>query len=278
MPEKFPTSFAMLAVAPSASLPVALTIAGSDSGGGAGIQADLLTMAANGVYATSAITCLTAQNPDGVTGLFPVAPEFVVEQARQVARFFELGAIKTGMLLNVAIIEAVAAFAEEKKNTPFVLDPVMVATSGARLLEENAVEALREKLFPLASLITPNLDEAAILLGTRPAIEPEAMREDACLLAARLGRPLLLKGGHANTSNLQDVLAFPDGQSHIFKAQRQVRTDTHGSGCTLASAIAAHLALGKPLVAAVKAAHDYLQQGMRVPVQVCGQSYIAHLR
>ncbi len=262
----------------SAPLPVALAIAGSDSGGGAGIQADLLTMAANGAYATSAITCLTAQNPEGVSGLFPVAPDFVVEQARQVTRFFQVGAIKTGMLLNAAIIEAVAGFVEENVTVPLVLDPVMVATSGARLLEESAVEALREKLFPCAALITPNLDEAAILLGHRPAIAPEAMQEDARRLADKLGRPLLLKGGHADTPELQDVLAFPGGVTQIFRAKRQAKTNTHGSGCTLASAIAAHLARGKSLSHAVVDAHAYLQQGMRRPVQVCGQAYIAHLR
>lgn len=261
----------------SASLPVALAIAGSDSGGGAGIQADLLTMAANGVYATSAITCLTAQNPDGVTGLFPVAPDFVVEQSRQVARFFALAAIKTGMLLNAPIIAAVASFVRENCATPFVLDPVMVATSGARLLEESAVAALQAELFPLASLITPNLDEAAILLGARPSTEPEAMREDARRLADKLGRPLLLKGGHADTPELQDVLAIPGGETRIFRAKRQVQTNTHGSGCTLASAIAAHLAQGKSLIQAVADAHAYLQQGMQAPVRVCGQRYIAHL-
>ena len=277
MPEKNPNAFAMPDKFSSAPLPVALTIAGSDSGGGAGIQADLLTMAANGVYATSAITCLTAQNPDGVTGLFPVAPDFVVEQARQVTRFFQVGAIKTGMLLNAAIIEAVAEFAEENATVPLVLDPVMLATSGARLLEKSAVAALQEKLFPLAALITPNLDEAAILLGHRPATEPEAMQEDARRLADKLGRPLLLNGGHADTPELRDVLAFPGGETQIFRARRQAATNTHGSGCTLASAIAAHLARGKSLAQSVADAHAYLQRGMQDPVQVCGQRYIAHL-
>ncbi|MDR2981771.1 MAG: bifunctional hydroxymethylpyrimidine kinase/phosphomethylpyrimidine kinase [Puniceicoccales bacterium] len=259
------------------SMPVALTIAGSDSGGGAGVQADILSFAANGVYAASAITCLTAQNPAGVSGLFPASPDFVLEQARQVARFFKLGAIKTGMLLNAEIIGAVAEFVDEHKEVPFVLDPVMVATSGARLLEESAIEALQTKLFPKATLITPNLDEAAILLGHRPADEPNAMIVDAQALARKLGRPLLLKGGHAGTPILQDVLAVPDGTVHVFKAPRCEDTDTHGSGCTLASAIAAHLALGRSLSNAVEAAHAYLQEGMVAPVTVGERHYIAHL-
>ncbi len=261
----------------TASLPVALTIAGSDSGGGAGIQADLLSFAAAGVYGATAITCLTAQNPAGVTGLFPVAPEFVLEQARQVARFFKLSAIKTGMLLNAGIIKNVAAFIRENPATPFVLDPVMVASSGARLLEENAISALRKELIPLATLITPNLDEAAILLGSRPAGNPPAMTADALRLAQRLGRPLLLKGGHAGTETLYDVLALPDETTKIFEAARREKTDTHGSGCTLAAAIAAQLALGKTLPDAVGAAHAYLQKGIHAPVRVAGKEFIAHL-
>ena len=223
-------------------LPVALSIAGSDSGGGAGIQADLLTFAANGVFGTTAITCLTAQNPDGVTAVQSMPAEFVSEQIHQVHRFFALGAIKTGMLFNTEIIEAVAAFVQTHPEIPLVVDPVMVATSGARLLEESAIEALQARLLPQASLITPNLDEAAVLLGRRPSTVPE-MEAAAAELAAKVGVPVLLKGGHLEQEReLVDILATADGNCSAFTALRIDKVNTHGSGCTLSSAIAANLA------------------------------------
>lgn len=257
-------------------IPAVLTLAGSDSGGGAGIQADLLSFAANGVYGTTAITCLTAQNPAGVSGLFPVSPEFVLEQARQVARFFPLGAIKAGMLLNREIIGAVAVFVREQRAVSFVLDPVMVATSGAQLLENAAVSALCEELFPLATLLTPNLDEAAILLGRPAAVSFEKMQDDARELREKFGCAVLLKGGHRNTEILRDVLVTRDGRERVLEARRRAATDTHGSGCTLAAAVAAHLALGKPLPEAVAAGHAYLQAGVHAPVRVGGREFIAH--
>lgn len=255
-------------------LPAALTIAGSDSGGGAGLQADLLTFAACGVFATSAATCLTAQNPAGVSGIHAVPPEFVREQAEQVVRFFPVRAIKSGMLLNAGIIRAVAAFLRAHPHIPYVLDPVMVATSGARLLEEDAIGALTAELAPLATLVTPNLDEAAILLG-RPT-RADTRAADAVALAHRLGTAVLLKGGHAGTETLTDILATPDGRTRDHHAPRHPGINTHGSGCTLASAIAAHLALGKPLHAAVAAAHAYLHHGIRHPLRIAGETFIAH--
>ncbi len=260
-------------------IPVALTIAGSDSGGGAGIQADLLTFAACGVYGTTAITCLTAQNPGGVSGVHAAPGAFVREQAEQVARFFPVAAVKSGMLLNADIIGSVADFLNAHPKIPYILDPVMVATSGARLLDETALSALREKLAPRAALITPNLDEAAVLLGRRPAGSPPGQTDDALALAQKLGVAVLVKGGHATgTDTLTDVLATPTGAARIFSAPRHPRIDTHGSGCTLASAIAAHIALGLPLGDAVAEAHAYLHRAIGEPVRVAGHEYIAHLR
>ena len=257
-------------------LPVALSIAGSDSGGGAGVQADLLTFAANGVFGTTAITCLTAQNPDGVSGVAAIEPEFVAEQARQVFRFFDVRAVKTGMLFNAPIIAAVAALLGARRGLPVVVDPVMVATSGATLLQPEAVAAVREQLLPLAALVTPNLDEAAVLLGRRPGDEA-AMRAGALELARRFGVPFLLKGGHLGGTRLVDVLARPDGGTERWSGERIEGVDTHGSGCTLSSAIAAQLALGRPLLEAVAAGRDYLRRGMERGAVAGGRKFIAHL-
>ncbi len=257
-------------------LPVALSIAGSDSGGGAGVQADLLTFAANGVFGTTAITCLTAQNPDGVSGVAAIAPEFVVAQARQVFRFFKVRAVKTGMLFNAPIIAAVAALLREHRGVPVVVDPVMVATSGAALLQPEAVAAVQEQLLPLAALVTPNLDEAAVLLGRRPE-SSAAMRVGALELAQRFRVPFLLKGGHLGGDELVDVLALPDGLSERWVGRRIEGVDTHGSGCTLSSAIAAQLALGRPLIEAVATSREYLRRGMARGVATGGRKFIAHL-
>jgi len=257
-------------------LPVALSIAGSDSGGGAGVQADLLTFAANGVFGTTAITCLTAQNPDGVSGVVALEPEFVAEQARQVFRFFAVRAVKTGMLFNAPIIGAVAGLLREHREIPVVVDPVMVATSGAALLQTEAVAAVSAQLLPLAALVTPNLDEAAVLLGRRPGDEAE-MRAGALELAKRFGVPFLLKGGHLHGNELVDVLATPDGGLSRWAGLRIEGVDTHGSGCTLSSAIAAQLALGRALSDAVAAGRDYLRRGLERGAAVAGRTFIAHL-
>lgn len=257
-------------------MPVALSIAGSDSGGGAGIQADLLTFAANGVFGTTAITCLTAQNPDGVTGIEAMPADFVRQQIEQVHRYFTIGAIKTGMLFNDEIVGAVSGFLEDHPDIPVVVDPVMVATSGAVLLHEKAISALQLKLLPRAAVLTPNLDEAAVLLGSR-ANTAEGMKKDALRLASTVGVPVLLKGGHLEgTPDVVDVLAFPDGTIREFSAKRIENVDTHGSGCTLSSAIAARLALKDNLVQAVGEALGYLRGGMRQPLQLNGRAFIQH--
>jgi hydroxymethylpyrimidine/phosphomethylpyrimidine kinase len=260
----------------SANTPVALSIAGSDSGGGAGIQADLLTFAANGVFGTTAITCLTAQNPDGVTGIEAMPAAFVREQIEQVHRYFSIGAIKTGMLFNEEIITAVSDFLEAHPEIPVVEDPVMVATSGAVLLHESAIAALQLKLLPRATVITPNLDEAAVLLGSRPKSVPE-MERAAVKLATSTGVPVLLKGGHLEeTDDVIDLLAFADGATHEFSARRIENVDTHGSGCTLSSAIAANLARNWELIQAIGEALTYLRRGMRQPLTLNGRPFIQH--
>lgn len=256
--------------------PVVLSIAGSDSGGGAGIQADLLSIHANGCFPTTAITCLTAQNPDGVSSIEVMPADFVHAQIKQVADYFNIKAIKTGMLFNADIINTVAEFVSQIPQTHLIVDPVMVATSGAVLLQEDAVEALKNNLMPLASLITPNLDEANVLLGHRPQNAQE-MVEAARELAQRSNTAVLLKGGHLETeSQLVDVLAHADGTTQSFKNNRIRSIHTHGSGCTLASALAARLALGETIETAVKEALNYLQNGMRQPVYLNGTPFIRH--
>ena len=255
----------------SRALPVALSIAGSDSGAGAGVQADLLTFAAQGVFGTTAITCLTAQNPRGVSGIQACPAAFVVEQCTQVATHFQPTALKTGMLLNAEIVLAVAGFIKTA-GIPAVVDPVMVASSGATLLAPDAIAAVRTQLIPLAALVTPNLDEATILLG-RKALGGKA---EACELAKMYGVPFLLKGGHAEGDDLTDCLAWPTGETKIFAARRALKVDTHGSGCTLSAAITAQLAKGKGLSEAVTIAHAYLQGAIHGPIQVAGLNCIRH--
>lgn len=232
--------------ASSRELPVALSIAGSDSGAGAGIQADLLTFASQGVFGTTAITCLTAQNPHGVSGIQASPAAFVVEQCTQVAAHFHPKALKTGMLLNAEIVIAVAGFIKAS-GIPAVVDPVMVASSGATLLAPDAIAAVRTRLIPLAALVTPNLDEATILLGRKSL----GGTDEALELAKAYGVPLLLKGGHAEGDDLTDCLAWPTGETKVFQARRAPHVDTHGSGCTLSAAITAQLAKGKSLSEAV---------------------------
>ncbi len=261
---------------PSNEQPVALTIAGSDSGGGAGIQADLLTFAAHDVFGTTAITCLTAQNPDGVTAVEALPAAFVREQIAQVHRYFHLGALKTGMLYSAEIIAVVADFLRGQRAIPAVIDPVMIATSGAALLQADALAALRDRLLPLAAVVTPNLDEVAALLGERPET-PAAMAAAGRSLARTHGVPFLVKGGHLAGDDLTDVLATPDGAIQTFAGPRIAGVDTHGSGCTLSAAIAANLAKGFPLQAAVVAARAYLQRCMQPGLALGGRRFIKHL-
>jgi hydroxymethylpyrimidine/phosphomethylpyrimidine kinase len=245
-------------------VPIALTIAGSDSGGGAGIQADLKTFAALGAFGTSAITAITAQNPDGVSAMQGIEPDVVGEQIRQVMSYFRVQAVKIGMLFSSEIIQAVAAALAEQlpagkqAPVPIVVDPVMVATSGARLLNEDAVKALCDQILPRASLITPNMDEAAILSG-RPVEKDEELEPAAKAISERFGLPVLVKGGHLkNSEEAVDVLW--DGKSAEFFATTFLQHATpHGTGCTLSSAIAVYLLRRFPLADAVSQAKHYMQ-------------------
>ncbi len=254
--------------------PVVLTIAGSDSGGGAGIQADLLTFSACGVFGTSAITCITAQNPGAVTKVDVMSAELVAAQLEAVSSYFKLAAIKTGMLFTVDIIEVVEAFVAANPEVPLVVDPVMVATSGAVLLRDDARAAVR-KLLARSTVHTPNLDEAAVLLGWQPDSE-EAMLRAAHELVALSGQAVLLKGGHLPGDELVDVLVTAAGTSKTMRRRRIEEVNTHGSGCTLASALAAGLAKGQDLTTAVDLALSYVEKGMRQPIEIAGEQFIAH--
>jgi len=217
--------------------PVALSIAGSDPSGGAGIQADLKTFSALGVFGTSVLTALTAQNTSGVTGVHVVPTEFVTQQLETLVADVRLDAVKIGMLANAEIIGAVAAFLRRHPQDHVVLDPVMVATSGDRLLDDDAIAAMRD-LLPLASLITPNLAEAAALLETRPARTFADMRLQAMALQQLGAVRVLIKGGHLDDPESLDLLLDVDGQA-VLRATRVDTLNTHGTGCTLSSALAA---------------------------------------
>jgi hydroxymethylpyrimidine/phosphomethylpyrimidine kinase len=259
-------------------MPAALSIAGSDSGAGAGIQADLLSFAAQGVYGTTALTCVTAQNPDGVAAVHPCPPEVVASQIRQVMAYYPVRAAKTGMLFSEPIIRAVAAELAGHPGLPLVVDPVMVASSGARLLQADAIQSLVRELIPLAAVVTPNLDEAEILLGRRPRASEIGRMADAAELAGTLGTAVLLKGGHGEGEELVDLLVDAGGRvigSHRARRRRDV--DTHGSGCTLSAALAARLALGDNLPDAFAAAHAYLQRGLADPLAAGPRRHLRHL-
>lgn len=243
---------------------IALTIAGSDSSGGAGIQADLKTFAAHGVYGASVITALTAQNTLGVQGVFPIPADFVAAQLASVLSDLGVRAIKIGMVADVAVIDRLAEMLAAVA-VPVVLDPVMVAASGDRLVSDDAVAALREKLFGVATIVTPNLPEAAVLLGEKPAEDEAAMRDQALRLAER-GPAILLKGGHMAGAESVDILVTATSRARSapapnvvrFAAARVATRNTHGTGCTLSSAIAANLAVGHGLEDAVRQAKVYI--------------------
>jgi hydroxymethylpyrimidine/phosphomethylpyrimidine kinase len=238
-------------------LPIALTIAGSDSGGGAGIQADLKTFAALGVHGTSAITCLTAQNPAGVRGIQAAAPAIVRSQIEAVFAELPPAAMKTGMLFSAAIVRVVAAFMRAGKRPPLVVDPVMVATSGAALLKPAAIRVLKEQLFPLAALLTPNLHEAERLLGRR-LVCVEDLRAAAAALHARFGCAVLAKGGHLpGMSEAVDIFR-DDHEELLLKAPFVRGVGTHGTGCTYSAAVTAGLARGLSLRAAVIEAKEFI--------------------
>jgi hydroxymethylpyrimidine/phosphomethylpyrimidine kinase len=236
---------------------IAVTIAGSDSGGGAGIQADLKTFSALGVYGASVIAALTAQNTKGVTGIHDVPPDFVTAQIDAVFSDLKVGAVKLGMLSNAAVIAAVADGLARYKQSNVVLDPVMVATSGDRLLKPDAVDILRKRLIPMALVVTPNLPEAAALLDTAIATDEAAMRQQGERLLALGAKAVLIKGGHAEGAESVDLLIEPNGVTRLTSPRFDTR-NTHGTGCTLSSAMAAGLAKGLPLVDAARVAKSYV--------------------
>ena len=239
------------------TIPIALTIAGSDSSGGAGIQADLKTFAALGVYGASAITALTAQNTRGVSGIYPVPAAFVAAQIDAVFGDLDVKAVKIGMVAQLASIEAIAAALARWSPAPVVLDPVMVATSGDRLLSPDAVAGLRAKLIPRAALLTPNLPEAAALLD-EPVASGEAAIADQGRRLLALGCPaVLIKGGHGQGPESIDYLVTASG-AIALPAPRIATDNTHGTGCSLSSAIAALLAKGEALEAAVRQAKAWI--------------------
>ncbi|MEI6211828.1 MAG: bifunctional hydroxymethylpyrimidine kinase/phosphomethylpyrimidine kinase [bacterium] len=242
---------------------VALTIAGSDSGGNAGIQADLRTFHGFDVHGCTAITALTAQNPNGVAGVLAVEPAFLQQQVEAIFAAYEVRAIKTGMLANAALIETVADCLSHHRNIPLVVDPVMVATSGASLVAADALAAFTRRLLPMASLITPNLPEAAALLG-HPVAGVEAAAAAAVELAARFRCAVLVKGGHASPAHqASDFLCT--GGAHLFRLRTPVVRDPlsrHGTGCTLSAAITAALASGCSLQDAVVAGKAYVYDAL----------------
>ena len=244
---------------------IALTIAGSDSGGGAGIQADLKAFSALGVYGASAITAITAQNTRGVQAVEEVSPALVGAQIDAVLDDLDVGAIKIGMLFSASIVRVVAErlSGAGRAGLPVVLDPVMIAKSGDALLQPEAVHALIEALLPRATLLTPNLPEAARLLGADQARGVDEMARQGQALIALGAGSVLIKGGHGNGRTCTDVLVVPGAEPVLLSAERLATRNTHGTGCTLSAAIAAGLARGLALEAAVRGAHDYLNAAIR---------------
>ena len=233
----------------------ALSIAGSDSSGGAGIQADIKTMSAHGVFAMTAVTALTAQNTTGVTGILEATPDFLSAQLDAVFTDIFPDAVKIGMVSSAELIRVIAAKLREYEARHIVVDPVMVATSGSRLLREDAVEALKTELLPLAEVATPNIPEAEILADMKIS-SPRDMEEAARLISERYSCAVLCKGGH-DLNDANDLL-WKDGEGRWFNGKRIDNPNTHGTGCTLSSAIASNLAKGFPLEKAVSEAKRYI--------------------
>jgi phosphomethylpyrimidine kinase len=250
----------------AATVPVALSIAGSDSSAGAGIQADLKTFSALGVYGLTAVSCIVAEIPGKVSRIEPVSVKIVREQIEVLARSFQIAAIKTGLLCSAEIVSAVAKAIRgaEKISAPvipLVVDPVIVATSGDPLLEPEAIEAYEKELFPLASLIAPNLDEAQRLLGTKIK-DQQSMRSAGKELEKKFGTAILLKGGHLSGDYAVDLL-FVDGKVVEFSAAFVRGVATHGTGCTYSAAITAGLASGLSLVKAIRQAKKFVTQSIQ---------------
>lgn len=247
----------------SARIPAALTIAGSDSGGGAGIQADLKTFAALGVHGASAISCVTAQNPESVLDIEPVSPKTLSRQIEAVLASFPIRAIKIGMLYSERLIQAVAASLEGNigRKRPLVVDPMMVSTSGSRLLRKGALATIQARLFPMATLLTPNLAEAACLLG-KELFEPEDLRMAARDLRKMFGVAVLVKGGHLPRST-EAIDIYYDGKTELLLRAPFVKgVKTHGTGCAYSAAIAGYLALGWDLPHAVQFGKEYITQAI----------------
>lgn len=237
-----------------------LTIAGSDSSGGAGIQADLKTIAAHHLFAQSVITALTAQNTTGVSGIFNVPSDFVAQQIDMVFNDIYPDAVKVGMVSSSAIVQVIAEGLKKHAAKRIVVDPVMVATSGSDLAGDGVVEALRHELFPLATVITPNIPEAQVLWGA-PICTAADQEQAACDIARLVDSAVLVKGGHG-LNDANDVLVEADGTVTWFNAERIDNPNTHGTGCTFSSAIACGLAMGLPLVEAVAQAKKYLTSAL----------------
>jgi len=256
-------------------MPVALTVAGSDSGGGAGIQADLKTFSALGVFGTTAITCVTSQSPKGVTGIQTMDPELVSKQIRTVRDAFDVGAIKTGMLFSPGIISTVAATFQELQLKNVIVDPVMLASSGAKLLKDEAIDTLKKHLLPICSLVTPNINEASVLLN-QEVDSVEMMQSAAREIFDTFGCPALIKGGHLPKAR-QAIDIFYDGKDlHEFKKRFIQNVNPHGSGCTFASAIAAHIARGKAMIKAIELAKHFVQEAFENAIPLGDSRYLNH--
>ncbi len=260
-------------------IPVALTIAGSDSGGGAGIQADLKTFTALGVFGTSAITCVTAQNPEAVTAIEAISTKLIAAQIEAVSKGFPVAAIKTGMLFSAEVIQIVAKTLKKLHGQPLVVDPVMVATSGARLLKVDAMEALFREILPQATVITPNLNEAEILAGCK-INSTKDLQKAALIISKRFGTACLAKGGHLVGGKVVDVLCM-ETEFTLYTAPRVRLRGTHGTGCTFSAALTAALAKGEDLHEAVAIAKSYVTQalkqarpaGRHFPLNFLGKNY-----
>ncbi len=241
---------------------VALTIAGSDSGGGAGIQADLKTFTSMGVFGTSAITCITAQNPDTVTGIEAVSTKLITAQIKAVVTGFPIAATKTGMLFSKEVIQVVAKSLRTLPCGPVVVDPVMVSTSGTRLLKQDAIRALFQDILPLATVITPNLNEAEILAGCKIKSLAD-LQKAALLISKRFGTACLAKGGHLDGKNVIDVLCVNQDITRYISPRVRLRGTTHGTGCTFSAALTAALANGEELHEAVAIAKQFVTEALK---------------
>lgn len=257
--------------------PITLTIAGSDSGGGAGIQADLKTFAALGVHGTCTTTCVTAQNPKRVFSIQPCEAKIVRQQLEAVFAELPPRAVKTGMLYSEEIIRVVVSFLKTQNRIPLVVDPVMVATSGASLLKPSARKILQKELLPLAALVTPNLDETEVLTGKKPA-SVEEMREAAREIFQRFGCAALVKGGHLRGAR-EATDVFFDGKRELLPTSPFTRgVRLHGTGCTYSAAIAAHLALGHPLTNAVRLAKKFVTDAIARSTRIGSHHALNHFR